>query len=180
MIATISKDVPGTAINAIMPMFDQLRNNSNTTHPFASPTRSKASNFDWAIHPGGATILQGARQALHLTDDHIRASLEVYQNYGNSSSPTVLIVLDKLRQMGEGRENVVATSFGPGLTIEMCMMKRCRHVATTPSSADGEHTKMYALWLSLHLRLSKRWARVHPRALKGTERRTSAYIPIVQ
>lgn len=180
MIATISKDVPGIAINAIMPMFDRLRAAYNTSHNAASVTRSHASSFDWAIHPGGATILQGAKQALHLSDDHIRASLDVYQNYGNSSSPTVLIVLDKLRRMGQGRENVVATSFGPGLTVEMCMLRRCLHVAPTSTSRGSEHTKMYTLWLSLHSRLSKRWTQMQPRAMKGMEKRTSGYAQLVR
>lgn len=178
MIATISKDVPGTVIKAILPMFERLHSTSDTTHPAASVTRSTASNFDWAIHPGGATILQGAKQALQLTDEHIRASLNVYHNYGNSSSPTVLIVLDKLRRMGEGRENIVATSFGPGLTVEMCMMRRCRQKTTAPSSPASAHTKMYTLWLSLHSRLSKRWTQIQPRPMKDMERRTSGYTQI--
>jgi hypothetical protein len=180
MIATISRDVPGIAINAIMPMFDRIRAAYNTSPNAASVNHSHASNFDWAIHPGGATILQGAKQALRLTDDHIRASLDVYQNYGNSSSPTVLIVLDKLRSMGQGRENVVATSFGPGLTIEMCMLRRCLHVAPTSPTRGSEHTKMYTLWLSLHSRLSKRWTQMQPRAMKGMEKRTSGYVQLVR
>ncbi|CAI9634775.1 unnamed protein product [Alternaria burnsii] len=140
MIATISKFVPEAAIKAIIPMFRHLRAAFDITHKAASLVRSQASSFDWAIHPGGASILQGAKQALCLTDDHIRASLDVYQHHGNSSSPTVLIVLDKLRMMGEGRENVVATSFGPGLIIEMCIMRRCRRIVVPPPFMIDKHT----------------------------------------
>jgi type III polyketide synthase len=179
MIATISKFVPEVAIKAITPMFRQLRGTLNNTHKVASLISSQASGFDWAIHPGGASILQGAKEALHLTDDHIRASLDVYQHCGNSSSPTVLIVLDKLRRMGEGRENVVATSFGPGLTIEMCMMRRCRHVAASPRSKFGKHIKMYAFWLSLRSCLRKGGPRRQPRVMQCAEEKTSGYIPIV-
>jgi type III polyketide synthase len=82
-------------------------------------------DFDWALHPGGQAILDGARDILQLTADQLRASCEIYKTRGNSSSPTVLAVLDKLRSMGQGREHVVATSFGPGLAIEMVMLKRC-------------------------------------------------------
>jgi type III polyketide synthase len=114
MIATITERVPKTAIDAILPIFDHLTADSTPA------------DFDWAIHPGGAAILHGAQRSLNLSDDHIRASLKVYRSHGNSSSPTVLIVLDELRRMEKGRDNVVATSFGPGMTIEMCMMKRCR------------------------------------------------------
>ncbi len=84
-----------------------------------------AADFDWALHPGGAAILEGAQKGLELTDDHLRASQVIYKTRGNSSSPTVLIVLDMLRNMGKGRENVVATAFGPGVSIEMAMFQRC-------------------------------------------------------
>jgi predicted naringenin-chalcone synthase len=122
MIATITERVPKTAIDAILPIFDHLTADSTPA------------DFDWAIHPGGAAILQGAQRSLNLSDDHIRASLKVYRSHGNSSSPTVLIVLDELRRMEKGRDNVVATSFGPGMTIEMCMMKRCRTGDLVPRS----------------------------------------------
>jgi type III polyketide synthase len=156
MIATITKDVPKAALSAISPMFEQIRDLSNTSKNPRPLVQPEALEFDWALHPGGAAILQGAKQALHITDDHIRASLDVYQHYGNSSSPTILIVLDKLGRMGEGRDNVVATSFGPGLMIEMCMLRRCRFVAEPQSLAKGQHGKMHDFWLSLHSRLSRR------------------------
>lgn len=85
-----------------------------------------AKDFDWALHPGGLAILEGAQQSMKLSKDQLQASHEVYKTHGNSSSPTVLIVLDKLRKTGEGRDNVVAIAFGPGLAIEMAMFKRCR------------------------------------------------------
>lgn len=82
-------------------------------------------DFDWAVHPGGQAILDGARDVMGWLPDQLRASQEVYCTRGNASSPTVLIVLDKLRR-AEGREQVVATSFGPWLSIEMAMLRRCR------------------------------------------------------
>jgi type III polyketide synthase len=83
-------------------------------------------DFDWALHPGGEAIIEGAKELLQLSDDQLRATREIYKTRGNSSSPTVLIVLDKLRTMGRGRDPIVATSFGPGLAIEMSILKRCR------------------------------------------------------
>lgn len=85
-------------------------------------------DFDWVLHPGGKAILDKAETSLGLTENQLRASLEIYRTRGNSASPTVLIVLDRLREMGEGREHVVATSFGPGLTIEMALLRRCRYL----------------------------------------------------
>lgn len=144
MIASITKAVPKTAVSAITPMFSHLCNKPST------PVTLDPEEFDWAIHPGGTAILQGAQQTLHLTDDHIRASLDIYSTYGNSSSPTVLIVLDQLRRMGQGRDNVVAASFGPGISIEMFLMKRCRNVPVAPpmstSVSGGKRNKF---WLGL-------------------------------
>jgi len=126
MLANITKDVPQTAIKAISPMYQQLIDSERAKQNNTKLPTSVPSDYDWAIHPGGASILQGAQQAIKLTDDHIRASLKVYQTCGNTSSPTVLIVLDKLRRMGRGRDQVIATSFGPGIMIEMFTMRRCR------------------------------------------------------
>jgi type III polyketide synthase len=89
-------------------------------------TSLQPADFDWALHPGGIAIIEGVRSSMGLAEEHLLATHEIYRTRGNSSSPTVLIVLDMLRSMGDGREHVVATSFGPGLSIEMAMLKRCR------------------------------------------------------
>jgi hypothetical protein len=150
----MTKEVPKTAVRAVRPMFDQLRASDPQPGNQTSWKHQTSSSFDWAIHPGGAAILRGAQRELHLTDDHIRASLETYHHYGNSSSPTVLIVLDKLRHMGKGRDHVVATSFGPGMMIEMCIMKRVRELTQVGPSLSQLGSK-YQLWLALRSRLSK-------------------------
>ena len=147
MIATITKEVPKATVGAISSMFDQICN------PTGAPL--DPSTFDWAVHPGGVSILRGAQQAMDLTDDHIRASLDVYQKYGNSSSPTVLVVLDKLRRMGKGRDDVVATSFGPGLMIEMFRMKRCRDVEARQALSQSVLAKVHRLGTSVVSRLSR-------------------------
>jgi predicted naringenin-chalcone synthase len=92
----------------------------------ASNKSLRPADFDWALHPGGTAIIEGVKSSMCLSEDHLRATGEIYRTRGNSSSPTVLIVLDMLRSMGDGREHVVAASFGPGLSIEMAMLKRCR------------------------------------------------------
>ena len=119
----LKKDVPGYTAKAIAPMFDKLL---PSFQEIVQEAGLDAKDFDWALHPGGAAILEGAKTNMQLSTDHLRASYEIYRTRGNSSSPTVLIVLDKLRKMGEGRDNVVAASFGPGLGIEMALFKRCR------------------------------------------------------
>lgn len=129
MIAVITKEVTKSSVSSILPMFNHLSSSPRPSSKRNKHQQSKTCDpreLDWAVHPGGAAILNGAQQALQLDDDHIRASRDIYCSYGNSSSVTVLIVLDRLRQMGRGRDGVVATSFGPGMVIEMCLMKRWR------------------------------------------------------
>lgn len=154
MIATITKDVPKTALCAIQPMFNHLRTTTNESLKESTWTRLRPSDFDWALHPGGAAILQGAQQALRLDDNHMRASKNIYRNYGNSSSPTVLIVLDELRKLGPGRDHVVSASFGPGMMIEMCVMKRCREVDMVPPLPvkKGLHER-HPMWFGMQSKL---------------------------
>ncbi|KAL8941663.1 MAG: hypothetical protein Q9211_001725 [Gyalolechia sp. 1 TL-2023] len=120
---TLSKDVPSLTSEAIAPTFDRLLPSFMAN---GDEYNLRAGHFDWALHPGGLAILEGAQQAMQLSKGHLQASYDIYRTHGNSSSPAVLTVLDALRKMGEGRDNVVATAFGPGLAIEMAMFKRCR------------------------------------------------------
>jgi len=92
-----------------------------------------AADYDWAMHPGGATILTGAEKALDITPEHMRASYDTYINHGNSSSATIISVLNRLRSKdmdamtpgGRGpRDHVVGCAFGPGISVEMCMLRR--------------------------------------------------------
>ena len=123
--AVLTRQVPTLALQAIEPMFEQLLPHLPGDSELAKKGDSvEAKDFDWALHPGGIAILNGVQDKFKLNEEQLRASFDVYKNHGNSSSPTVLIVLDRLRKMGEGRENVMACSFGPGMTIEMALLKR--------------------------------------------------------
>lgn len=90
-------------------------------------TELDAPDMDWVVHPGGLAILKKVKENLNLNAGQMQASFDVYEAKGNSSSPTVLIVLDRFRKSDQGRENVAAVSFGPGMCIEMTAMKRCHH-----------------------------------------------------
>lgn len=148
MIAVITKEVTKAAVDSILPMFNKMRSHSELpSKKRPQPQPCDLTSYDWALHPGGAAILNGAQQTLHIEDDHIRASREVYTKNGNSSSVTVLIVLDRLRHMGRGRDDVVAASFGPGMVIEMCMLKRWR--GETISQPLLHNLAKYSKWLSV-------------------------------
>ena len=75
----------------------------------------------WAIHPGGPRILTACADALGLDASCLEPSQEVLADYGNMSSPTVLFILERLRDSAESLPCVVL-AFGPGLTIEAALL----------------------------------------------------------
>ncbi|KAJ7163016.1 type Iii polyketide Synthase [Mycena filopes] len=89
----------------------------------SAPVPSEPRDFDWAVHPGGAAILSAIETAMVIDRSHTRASWEVYESHGNTSSVTVLSVLDTLRRE-PGREWVVSVAFGPGVTAEGALLRR--------------------------------------------------------
>lgn len=132
----LSPRVPKLAAAAVEPTFNDLL----STLPNLPPNYKSAADFDWALHPGGATILSGVERAMSITPEHMRASYDTYINHGNSSSATVFSVMDRLRQKdmdglapyGKIKDFVVGCAFGPGIAIEMCVMKRnLSHVRRT-------------------------------------------------
>ena len=58
--------------------------------------------------------------ALNLPRSATATAWEVFRDYGNMSSPTVLFIIDKLRQARAPRP-CVAIGFGPGLTAEVAL-----------------------------------------------------------
>ncbi|KAK8103244.1 chalcone synthase [Apiospora sp. TS-2023a] len=122
----IGRDVTDHTRKAIHPLFRKL----SSSLPSHDGIHADPAIFDWALHPGGKAIIAGAQEELGLSENHLRATKEIYRTRGNSSSASVLAVLDLLRRRGRGREHVAVTSFGPGLVCEMVLLRRCRHVGT--------------------------------------------------
>lgn len=120
--------MPSLAAASVSPAFHDLVNSLPRFHKNKLP--SKAEDFDWALHPGGLTVITGVQEAMNLTPEHLRSSYEVYVEHGNSSSATIMSVLNNLRSQPAGKENVVACAFGPGIILEMMILKR-------PSLANG-------------------------------------------
>lgn len=79
---------------------------------------SKATHL--AIHPGGKKILDTIRQTLEKEKEELLDSYSTLENYGNMSSATILFVLHAMlnNQNVKSNNNIMALSFGPGLTIE--------------------------------------------------------------
>ncbi|MCJ1478160.1 hypothetical protein MMC13_006836 [Lambiella insularis] len=118
----LSPRVPTLAAASVSPAFQDLMNSLPRFHKQNLPTT--ATEFDWALHPGGLTVITGVQEAMNLSPEHLRASYEIYMENGNSSSATIMSVMDRLRKDEGGRENVVACAFGPGISLEMMILKR--------------------------------------------------------
>lgn len=78
----------------------------------------------WAVHPGGPKIIDVVEDRLGL-DGELEVSRQVLQEYGNCSSPTVLIILERLvRETGIAPgDHVVMLAFGPGLTLYAALLR---------------------------------------------------------
>ncbi|KXK58892.1 chalcone synthase [Micromonospora rosaria] len=85
----------------------------------------KLSEVDgWAVHPGGPRILTVVERELALPADGLAASRATLAEHGNCSSPTVLLILDRLARAARPPERVVLLAFGPGLTLYAALLDR--------------------------------------------------------
>jgi alkylresorcinol/alkylpyrone synthase len=75
-----------------------------------------------AAHPGGPRIVDAIERALDLHPDALATSRSVFAGNGNASSAGIFFVLEELQRRGtQGR--VLAIAFGPGLSIELALMR---------------------------------------------------------
>ncbi|MED6121048.1 Chitin synthase, class 2 [Stylosanthes scabra] len=93
--------------------------------------------MDWnslfyVIHPGGPAILDRIEKKLGLKEEKLKASRHVLSQYGNMLSLSVIFVLDEMRKRskiegnsttGEGLEWGVLAGFGPGLLLEIIVLR---------------------------------------------------------
>ncbi|HEU0130594.1 MAG TPA: type III polyketide synthase [Mycobacteriales bacterium] len=82
----------------------------------------------WAIHPGGPRIVDVCGEQLGLDEAALAPARETLRDYGNCSSPTVLMVLDAVRRATPPApgDHVVALAFGPGLTLYGALLRQSR------------------------------------------------------
>lgn len=78
----------------------------------------------WAVHPGGPRILNVVERELALPPAGLAASRATLDEHGNCSSPTVLLILDRLFRAAAPPERVLMLAFGPGLTLYAALLER--------------------------------------------------------
>jgi alkylresorcinol/alkylpyrone synthase len=75
-----------------------------------------------AAHPGGPRIVDAIEHALDLDPQALASSRSVFAGNGNASSAGIFFVLEEMQRRGtQGR--VLAIALGPGLSIELALMR---------------------------------------------------------
>jgi predicted naringenin-chalcone synthase len=105
---TLRRNIAGVMDNLLMPHGLAV---SDITH--------------WLVHPGGPSIVEAVQQKLELSDEQVALSWEILAEHGNCSSTTVLLMLERLLREGRAKpgEWGVMMAFGPGLTLETCLLQ---------------------------------------------------------
>jgi predicted naringenin-chalcone synthase len=97
----------------------------------------------WAVHPGGPAILDVVEERLELRDDDLREAHAVLAEHGNCSSPTVLLVLDRIRRerdLADG-DHLVVMAFGPGLTLYAALLRLRQPTPAARLERDALHVR---------------------------------------
>jgi alkylresorcinol/alkylpyrone synthase len=75
-----------------------------------------------AAHPGGPRIVDAIERSLALQPDALATSRSVFAGNGNASSAGIFFVLEEMQRRGT-RGRVLAIALGPGLSIELALMR---------------------------------------------------------
>jgi alkylresorcinol/alkylpyrone synthase len=111
----LSSKVPQVLSQYVRPLVDGL---------LARHGLARSDVDGWAVHPGGPRILNVVERDLGLTADQMAASRATLAEDGNCSSPTVLLIIDRLRRQPEPPARIVALAFGPGLTLYAALLEQ--------------------------------------------------------
>lgn len=94
----------------------------------------------WAVHPGGASILDKVQASLGLDASALDASRKVLRDFGNMSSATILFVLkEMLGAPSATGSRTLAMAFGPGLTVETALLERVGQPSSTHEAVHQRH-----------------------------------------
>ena len=73
-----------------------------------------------AAHAGGPRITDAIQQALELDPEMLRVSREVFDSTGNTSSASILMIVERLMQtLGDQPLEGLGIGIGPGVSIEL-------------------------------------------------------------
>ena len=80
----------------------------------------------WLVHPGGPRVLTALQRELKIEPDLLRWSWQALRHSGNTSSAAIIDVLSRyLADPGAPAGWGIALAFGPGISIEILLLRRC-------------------------------------------------------
>ncbi|MFA5944547.1 MAG: 3-oxoacyl-[acyl-carrier-protein] synthase III C-terminal domain-containing protein [Candidatus Thermoplasmatota archaeon] len=92
--------------------------------PFLAKHNGGRDPEHWAMHPGGARVVDAFRDALGLRGNELQWTERVLRQNGNMSSPTALFVLAEAVANGiRPGERVLASALGPGFCGEFALLE---------------------------------------------------------
>ncbi len=79
----------------------------------------------WAVHPGGTQVLNQVAGKLGLEKERLHVSYEIFREYGNMSSPSVLFVLKRTlcHSRPQAGQRGVMVSFGAGFSVFAALLE---------------------------------------------------------
>jgi len=105
----LDRSVPEVAAEAVKQLFE--RADASPTEPIAA-------------HVGGRDVLQALEKELNIP--RIDASWQILADYGNTSSPSVMIAAEKLIKAQANIDKLWLTSFGAGFAAHSCSLSQSR------------------------------------------------------
>lgn len=102
----------------------------NIIHPIKSLLQKnnlkKEEITHWTIHTGGAAVIDGVIRNLNLTEWDLRHTRSVLRDYGNITSGSFLVSLERLLGESQAIKNNdlgVFAAMGPGATLEVGLVR---------------------------------------------------------
>jgi alkylresorcinol/alkylpyrone synthase len=87
----------------------------------------RAEDIDfWLVHPGGPRILEALQKAMAVDNELVQWSWQSMQEFGNTSSAAIFDVIARYMRDDEApRGWGIVLAFGPGVSIELLLVRRC-------------------------------------------------------
>ncbi len=104
----LHRDVPQLAADTVKKLYDKRQDK----------------NAAIVTHGGGKEVILALEKTLNIDD--LRYAREVMQHYGNLSSPSVLIALERLLDETTDKQSIWMCSFGAGFSAHSCELTRTK------------------------------------------------------
>jgi len=116
----IAKELPGDIKKALPAQVKAL----------LAPHGLTPADCSFSVHTGGPKVLNYVAEGLECTEGRMAASWYTMKKWGNLSGSSNLVVLDQWRKLpaavaekSEAKQYVVCMSFGPGVGMELVLLK---------------------------------------------------------